>query len=286
MMNNKMMELKEQNNWSIFHTGFFSQDLVKTNFLYKKLGSIASIYKPCSLGDLGETALMDRTDTKYVLPLELGLQALKELNPHYQMLEIEGKRLQPYNTLYFDTPELFFYRQHLRNQAVRFKLRIRSYLVNGLTFLEIKQRTNKGRTVKERIQIDSGSLMLDPEAMGWAVDRLPAQAWPLVPMLSNQFCRTLLVNPVKAERITLDFNLEFKGKGEEVGVGPLVVAEVKRRSIREDSEFIHWLHTAHQRPSSLSKYCLGLVLLNPEIKSNKFKPSLLRLQKMQKMRFA
>ena len=65
-----------------------------------------------------------------------------------------------------------------------------------------------------------------------------------------------------------------------------MVAEVKRKSNHENSVFIDWLHTAHQRPSSFSKYCLGLALLNPELKRNRIKPNLLQLQKMQAMRCA
>ena len=144
----------------------------------------------------------------------------------------------------------------------------------------------QGRTVKERIQLDSFWSMLDAEALGWAVERLPAAAWPLEPVLNNSFYRMLLINPDQAERITLDFDLQFSDRAAKVGFGPVVVAEVKRKSSHANSVFINWLHSAHQRPSSFSKYCLGLALLNPELKRNRIKPNLLQLQKMQSMRYA
>jgi len=257
-----------------------------TDTIIERLDSLAKTFDPCWLEDLGETALMDRTDTKYVFPAEFVLQVLDNMQPNYQILEIDGQRLQPYNTLYYDTPDYYFYREHMRNREERFKLRIRSYLVNNLTFLEIKQRTKKGRTVKERVQIDSFWPILEPEAVGWAVERLPEAAWPLEPVLNNKFYRVLLINPDQAERITLDFELQFNNRKQSVNPGRLVVAEVKRKSIHEDSVFINWLHSAHQRPSSFSKYCLGLALLNPELKRNRIKPNLLQLQKMQAMRCA
>ena len=263
-----------------------SQNQMPASPVLSKLLTLVQLYKPCRLQDLGETALMDRTDTKFVLPLNLGLQALTEMRTHYEVLEIDGQRLQPYNTLYFDTPDYYFYHEHLRCRTDRFKLRVRTYLVNELTFLEIKQRTNKGRTVKERIQLDSFWPVLDAEALGWAVERLPAAAWPLEPVLNNSFYRMLLINPDQAERITLDFDLQFSDRARKVGFGPVMVAEVKRKSNHENSVFIDWLHTAHQRPSSFSKYCLGLALLNPELKRNRIKPNLLQLQKMQAMRCA
>ena len=278
------MELTMLKTNQIIQANIKEQNQTPASPLLRRLQNIAREYKPCLLKDLGETTLMDRTDTKFVLPLNLGLQVLTEMQHHYQVLEINGQRLQPYNTLYFDTPDYYFYQEHMRCRADRFKLRVRTYLANDLTFLEVKQHTNKGRTVKDRIQLDTFWPGLDAEALGWAVERLPVAAWPLEPVLNNRFFRMLLVNPDQAERITLDFDLQFSDQHCVADAGPLVVAEVKRKSIHEESFFINWLHSAHQRPSSFSKYCLGLALLNPDLKRNRLKPNLLQLQKMQGMR--
>ena len=250
------------------------------------LGFEATAFRGISLPETESVALLDRVDTKFVLPLDLGLMVLAQMRTHYQMLEIGGKRLQSYNTLYFDTPDFYFYREHLRSRADRFKLRVRTYLVNDLTYLEIKQRTNKGRTIKQRIKLDNYWTVLDPEAMSWAVERLPDVAWPLKPVLNNRFYRLLLINPNQAERITLDFEMQFSDNDQMKDAGPLVVVEVKRKSNHTESILINWLHSAHQRPSSFSKYCLGLALLNPELKRNRIKPNLLQLQKMQQVRYA
>jgi hypothetical protein len=286
MIKEKMMNLTIFNTEKTFNVPLEAQEQPISSPLLQNLTSLAQKYHPCSLKNLGEKALMNRTDTKFVLPLNLGLQVLTEMQHHYQVLEIDGQRLQPYNTLYFDTPDFFFYREHLRSHANRFKLRLRTYLVNDVSFLEIKQHNNKGRTVKERIQLDSFRPVLDPEAFGWAVERLPEAAWPLAPVLNNRFYRMLLVNPDQAERITLDFDLQFNDYHHKVDAGPLVIAEVKRKSCHEESVFINWLHSAHQRSSSFSKYCLGLALLNPGLKRNRIKPNLLQLQKMQQVRYA
>lgn len=263
-----------------------AQDEIPVSPLIRRLQTLAQTYTPCVLEDIGDAALMDRTDTKFVLPLNLGLQILAQMQNDYQTLEIDGLRLQPYNTLYFDTPDYYFYREHLRRRAERFKLRVRTYLANDLTFLEVKQHTNKGRTVKERVQIDNYWPVMDAEALGWAVERLPSSAWPLKPVLNNRFYRFLLVNPDQAERITLDFELQFRNQTHNTEIGPLVVVEVKRESTHQKSVFINQLHLAHQRPSSFSKYCIGLALLNPELKRNQIKPKLLQLQKLQNMRYA
>jgi len=286
MIKENIMELTMLKTNTTIPAMSYAPDQKVTNNNLRWLESLAKSYKPCWLEDLGETALMDRTDTKFVLPLKLGLQILSEMQPHYQMLEIDGQRLQPYNTVYFDTPDYFFYREQLRSRDERYKLRIRTYLVNDLSFLEVKQRTNKGRTVKERIELNDFWSILDPDAVGWAVKRLPAAAWPLEPVLNNQFYRLLLINPDQAERITLDFDLQFSDQTNQVDSGSLVVAEVKRKSRHEESVFINWLRAVHQRQTSFSKYCLGLALLKPELKHNNMKPNLMKLQKMQELRCA
>ena len=111
------------------------QDPTTPTYLTHKLQKLAQAYEPCFLEDLGETSLMNRTDTKFVLPLKLGIRALIEMQAHYQVLSIDGQRLQPYNTLYFDTPDYYFYHQHQRTRATRFKLRVRTYLANDLKYL-------------------------------------------------------------------------------------------------------------------------------------------------------
>jgi hypothetical protein len=52
--------------------------------------------------------------------------------------------------VYFDTPALLFYQQHHRDKRSRFKVRKRLYNLTNTAFLEVKEKTNQGRTIKTR----------------------------------------------------------------------------------------------------------------------------------------
>ena len=62
----------------------------------------------------------------------------------------------------------------------------------------------------------------------------------------------------------------------------LVIAEVKQGSSRDKSPFIDMMRAHSIQKKSISKYCLGVISLNPEIKKNNFKPTLLYLSKLLK----
>ncbi len=56
--------------------------------------------------------LMDRTDSKFVLPIGRLSVLLAGTSTDYRVLEIAGKRLMTYKTLYYDTPDLQLYHRH------------------------------------------------------------------------------------------------------------------------------------------------------------------------------
>ena len=63
-------------------------------------------YRAIGLSEMGHVALLRRTDVKYLLSEEQLLCALAGLTGAYRVLEIEGRRLHRYRTIYFDTPNL------------------------------------------------------------------------------------------------------------------------------------------------------------------------------------
>lgn len=68
----------------------------------------------------------------------------------------------------------------------------------------------------------------------------------------------------------MDFNLAFFEKQQSIQYNNLVIAEVKADNIST----IHFntIMKKHKiRSGSLSKYCLGLISLNPTLKKNNFK---------------
>ncbi len=128
------------------------------------------------------------------------------------MLQVGGVRLSRYQTLYFDTPSLDLYARHQAGHAERFKVRSRCYVDSGLSFFEIKRKTNKGRTVKSRLQTATFWNRPTSEARRY-LDDLGVALEELEPILANQFTRITLVGRQRPERVTIDLGLRFRPDG-------------------------------------------------------------------------
>jgi len=97
-------------------------------------------FTPIGLAQIEDMALLHRIDTKYVLSEAQLYQALSHLASTYHVLEIEGRRQQNYQTLYFDTPGFALYLQHHNGWRSRYKVRSRVYVDSGMTFFEVKHK--------------------------------------------------------------------------------------------------------------------------------------------------
>jgi hypothetical protein len=93
--------------------------------------------------------------------------------------------------------------------------------------------------------------------------------------------RITLVNNDFTERVTLDINLRFKNEnGNEVAMENLAIAEIKQNKRSVLMPFIQMMKQKRVPPLSISKYCMGVALTEPTIKSNNFKPKFLTLKKI------
>ena len=241
-----------------------------------------------SLSEMESVKLMDRTDTKFLLPRRRIPALLHALLKNYRILEVDGHRLSAYETLYFDTPDLRSYHDHQCGRLNRYKVRQRHYIQSKLLFTEVKHKTNKGRTIKQRIR---GHVVHAPEKVPTRlaelddvsrlfVHQLTAHRLPdLHPVLWVGYQRITLVSCTSVERITLDLGLSFQAGERTKDFANLAIAEVKQDS-RQHSEFISLMKRNGVRSGSLSKYCLGMVSLHGAIKQNRFKPQLHHLQKI------
>lgn len=241
-------------------------------------GNWLNTFKPISLEQMDEVALLNRTDTKYVFSAQNLRSLLTLLGSDYQALEIKGKRMAHYRTVYFDTPELLFYYQHQNGKTNRIKIRCRKYVDSDLCFLEQKFKNNKGRTIKTRIRVPDFVKQLGEEHReALKIDRdlvLNHTLW-------NSFDRITLVNHSIKERLTIDTHLKFDFAGKETNATNLVVCEVKQDGVNHLSPVIRALKNLHIRPMRISKYCIGMALLNPGIKQNNFKEKVLKINKIQ-----
>lgn len=236
-------------------------------------------FQPISLKEMDAVKLMNRTDTKFVLSRSFFNSILPELANSYRALEIEGKKLASYKTLYYDTEGFQLFLDHHNGRGNRFKVRIRNYVESKLFFLEIKNKF-KGRTDKRRTKVKDFEIELSPESVAY-INKVIGHEVNLVPKLWNSFQRITLVNTKEIERLTLDLNLTFEWHDHKRVFDNIVVAELKQENVNRNSLFYTLMKNHGVRPNSMSKYCVGGITLNPQLKANNFKDKLLLIDKLQ-----
>ena len=202
----------------------------------------------------------------------------------YTSLDVKGIRLGRYRSQYMDTPGYTFYLQHHNGLANRLKVRYREYIDSGLSFLEIKRKTNKNRTEKTRIKVPNIPTATANEELGFMVANGVCDPTGVVPTLTVLYRRATLVNRHTAERVTIDCGLSFQhpDSGEEFSFPEMVIIEVKQPRKSRRTPVAAVLESLNVQSMSWSKYCLGLLTLGIPIKKNHFKHKLLSLSKILK----
>ena len=234
------------------------------------------------LEEMNSVKFMDRVDTKFIFATNKLSDILENLSDEYNILEINNLRQFRYDTTYFDTPGFNFYHQHVTGKLGRYKVRVRTYETGNLSFLEVKNKTNKGRTVKSRIKKKENAEVKSEKSLEFLREKVPVDVEDLNPVLKNNFSRVTLINFKTSERITLDFNISFSdNNGSSVGMPFLAIAEIKKdKSAGCMSPFSQTMKKMGIRQIGFSKYCVGLSLLYDLPKKNMIKSKLLILNKL------
>ncbi len=231
-----------------------------------------------TLQEMDGVALMERTDTKFVfrfIDLPLFLEKIKN---DYRVLEVKGNRVSRYETLYYDTTNFDLYHSHQRGKPSRYKIRSRRYVESDLSFFEVKYKTNKGKTIKDRVRQSEITGRIENEAETLLTEKTSMFAKNLEGKLWTNFSRITLVNKNYPERVTIDMDLTFKNTNDTTTINNLIIAEVKRDS-KIVSPFLALMKKNHVREGSMSKYCYGVINLITQVKHNSFKPNLILIKK-------
>ncbi len=234
---------------------------------------------PVSLDDvLAHAALDSRTDRKYVTLLDVLPALVARLGPRFRVLEIDGRRMFGYQSVYFDTPDLLSYRQHLQNNRRRFKVRTRTYVDSGDCMLEVKVEGTRAATIKHRRPhpVDE-RFFLDRDACRFVAERTGTPHVPalLRPVLLTSYHRLTLVDLSGGVRITCDTDLLCRSGDRWVeGLRDRLLIETK--STGSQSALAHVFHDIGLRSTALSKYCLGLAMLGDNLRANPWQRTMRR----------
>ncbi len=237
-----------------------------------------------TLDEMSAIKLMNRIDTKYVLDDERCMELLRRAVGEYSVQVIDQVRACRYETLYYDTEDYDMYRRHHNQQLTRQKIRTRTYVESAISFIEVKNKTNKGRTKKKRIR-------LPEEFFARVTDHAPAAEFlaeranylpdEVKPALTTSFDRITLVNRARTERLTIDLNLRFenvRGTRGAFDVPRMVIVELKQDGMCH-SPMKDILLDLRVKPMKVSKYMLGTVLSDAEVKRNRYKRKVRMIEK-------
>lgn len=222
---------------------------------------------------IAEAALQTRVDRKFLLTPEEFTALAERLGEDFRIMEIDGLRTFRYESVYFDTEDFEQYRAHRQGRRRRYKVRSRTYADTGLSMFEIKTKGLRGATVKHRIEQemdDAGRLTGDSlKFLDEVVAREYGEDVPrLAPVLDSSYVRGTFVNPLDGERVTCDVELHYANDEQQIDGPDLIVVETKSADGRGVSD--QALADLGIRPVSMSKYCIGIALLNPQLPANKW----------------
>lgn len=240
----------------------------------------ASTMGSISLDELVDSAeLLTRVDRKYVIPTgELG-PVLACLQDSARILDIGGRREFGYRSTYYDTPQRDSFLTSGRSRRRRWKVRTRTYVDSGSSWLEVKTRQSRDQTVKQRIEyLDADeATTLSAEGTTFVADVLDADiAEALEPVLVTGYRRTTLYLPASQSRVTIDVDLgwtSLTGRGD-LDRPSIAILETKTGSTPSEVDRLMW--SRGHRPARISKYGVGMAALDPALPRLKWNRSLQR----------
>jgi hypothetical protein len=233
------------------------------------------------LAPLGQ--VQRRFDDKFLVAYGDLARLVGALGDGWGVLAVDSERQLGYRSVYFDTPDLLTYRDHVKGRRRRFKIRTRTYESTGVVMLEVKLKGAAGRTDKRRFPhpgptpdtLDDRAL----ELVGRTVDEAYGRPLPdgLAPVAVTRFRRITLVHLRRLERITIDLGLTVEVGGRSIGFGAGRAIVETKVPVRSAGAFKQVLRLGH-RPQRVSKYCVGVVAAHDHIPGNPWIPALRQLE--------
>lgn len=231
---------------------------------------------PIGLEDLNSAAaLQTRMDRKYVVGARHAAGILRAFTADVRVLEMLGRRSFAYDSVYFDTPSLDSYLLAAHGRRRRYKVRTRTYVDSGTSFLEVKTEGARAATVKERIPYDPGDshrltsegLAYIRETLACSIGSVPSGA--LGPVIGTRYRRITLYLPDSGSRATIDLGVTWRTPGgRSHQLDGAVIVETK--SGNSAGALDRHLWASGVRPTRISKFATGMAALDPALPANRW----------------
>jgi hypothetical protein len=206
---------------------------------------------------------------------------LKELRNYYSVLDINGHKLFNYSNLYFDTPDMKFYKNHINGKLSRFKIRLRNYRETNENYIEVKQKNNREETKKNRFLVPSFNKNSLYELRDNISELVNVNVNAIKPIVNIEYKRVTLIKPDVYDKITFDYSFKVNiSDGSFIELNNLAIIEHKIIK-NQNRHILNQLAKIHKAINiSISKYCLANVLTNPDVKYNSYKSKLITINKI------
>ncbi len=226
--------------------------------LFKEL---LSDFKTISLSEARKYNLNHRFDAKFLLPLPVLTNELKNLKSYF-LLQINesGQSLSKYETDYWDTDEMRFFGDHAKGRNKRLKIRKRFYTDTGDCFIEIKRKA-KGKTdkIRQPSSLTGGHFTTEDELF---LRDNGVDPQTLRKNLSVTYDRITLWSTDREGRITVDLNLEVADDKSKELFEHVGIIEIKG-SRHFHTRMLKLFEVPLLRyKTSMSKYANGVIHLN------------------------
>ncbi len=242
--------------------------------------NIISNFEAIDLEGLDQVSLMERTDKKFLVSAKDIKEILEDICEDYYILEINNERMLQYSTYYYDTSDDKMYINHHNGKLNRYKVRKRTYVETDTSFLEIKFKSNKGKTVKKRIPSSGSEKSFNDQEKSFLKQNVPLDPNSLEPKSFNGFKRITLTDKNLTERCTIDFNFHFRSGDKTIRQDGFAIIELKQDKNSKSSKLFDCLFNRRIKPTGFSKYCMGRSIIESGLRKNGFKPKMRLLDKI------
>jgi len=244
-------------------------------------------FHPTTLEDMNAIKLLKRYDTKFIFHKNQAGAVFDYLSGKYKILEIGDNRSFGYETLYYDTDDFHFYHQHHNRKLNRYKIRYRRYRQSDKCYFEVKFKNNRQKTIKSRLPLTNGNIHSDlsEETKRFAKERMIIGDCRIVdnikPKLKVEYNRITFANHAGKERLTIDTDLTYiDGKANRNKIDNLIIAELKSENVSPNAELYQYFKGLKILPTKFSKYCIGVAMTGLNVKRNRFKKKLMKLNRL------
>ena len=219
---------------------------------------------------------------KYILNVQSLDRVLESAGYEYLLMKQTEEMLSQIGLIYYDTEDLRFFRDHMHGKQERCKIRTRIMLGPNRQILEIWKRNNKGKMMKYKLPMvgETTETADDPASLfRMHAGLVPEELRATVVLFFN---RMVLVSPDFTEKITIDRNLTYipvTNGPPPIQLSGLALVEI-RKPFSEFTFFENALKSVYVKRLAVSKYCLGIVMTHPGVKTNSYKPVLLNIDKI------